>query len=39
MTLYSDFMQAEPQQDPTDGGRNCDFCKWEMLTAEDTFGR
>ena len=25
--------------DPTDNGRNCDFCKWEALTASDTFGR
>ena len=32
-------MQAESQQDPTEGGRNCDFCQWESLTAEDTFGR
>ena len=33
------FVQAVSQQDPTDGGRNCDFCQWESLTAEDTFGR
>ncbi len=26
--------------DPTEGGRTCDFCKWERLTAEDdSFGR
>ena len=32
-------VQAEAQQDPTEGGRNCDFCQWQSLTAEDTFGR
>ena len=32
-------MQAEAQQDPTEGGQNCDFCQWQSLTAEDTFGR
>lgn len=26
-------------QDPTEGGKRCDFCKWESLTAADTFGR
>lgn len=25
--------------DPTDGGASCDFCRWETLTAEDSFGR
>ncbi|KAG2422558.1 hypothetical protein HXX76_015938 [Chlamydomonas incerta] len=25
--------------DPTDGGRRCDFCNWQQLTAEDTWGR
>ncbi|GLI67736.1 hypothetical protein VaNZ11_011938 [Volvox africanus] len=25
--------------DPTDGGRKCDFCNWQTLTAEDTWGR
>jgi hypothetical protein len=26
-------------QDPTQGGLKCDFCQWELLTAEDEFGR
>ena len=25
--------------DSTEDGKNCDFCKWEVLTATDTFGR
>ncbi|KXZ43867.1 hypothetical protein GPECTOR_78g55 [Gonium pectorale] len=25
--------------DPTDGGKRCDFCAWQMLTAEDAWGR
>lgn len=25
--------------DPTDGGRTCDFCRWQQLTAADTWGR
>ncbi|GFR50092.1 hypothetical protein Agub_g12237 [Astrephomene gubernaculifera] len=25
--------------DPTEGGRNCDFCNWRQLTAEDEWGR
>ncbi|PNH05460.1 hypothetical protein TSOC_008285, partial [Tetrabaena socialis] len=25
--------------DPTDGGRRCDFCRWQELTAEDSWGR
>ncbi|GAX74398.1 hypothetical protein CEUSTIGMA_g1846.t1 [Chlamydomonas eustigma] len=25
--------------DTTNGGQNCDFCKWREMTAQDTFGR
>ena len=25
--------------DTTDNGEKCDFCKWKLMTAEDTFGR
>eukprot|EP00195_Chlamydomonas_chlamydogama_P000502 CAMPEP_0202919522 /NCGR_PEP_ID=MMETSP1392-20130828/76056_1 /ASSEMBLY_ACC=CAM_ASM_000868 /TAXON_ID=225041 /ORGANISM="Chlamydomonas chlamydogama, Strain SAG 11-48b" /LENGTH=480 /DNA_ID=CAMNT_0049612915 /DNA_START=177 /DNA_END=1620 /DNA_ORIENTATION=+ len=30
---------ADKPADPTKGGLNCDFCNWQELTAEDTFGR
>lgn len=30
--------EAEPE-DPTAGGRGCDFCDARTLTAEDVFGR
>ena len=26
-------------EDPTDSGATCDFCRWQTMTAEDTFGR
>lgn len=35
-TFASDS-QALP--DSTDNGAKCDFCKWETLTAMDSFGR
>ena len=25
---------AHHAHDPTEGGRNCDFCKWQQLTAQ-----
>ncbi len=25
--------------DSTENGKNCDFCRWDILTAADTFGR
>jgi hypothetical protein len=25
--------------DSTEGGKNCDFCRWQTMTAADTFGR
>eukprot|EP00884_Botryococcus_braunii_P021830 jgi/Botrbrau1/8330/Bobra.0081s0019.1 len=30
---------VQPLKDPTNDGANCDFCKWGIYTAEDTFGR
>ncbi len=33
------FTQEPALADPTDGGRTCDFCRWQTLTAVDVFGR
>ena len=30
---------AAELEDPTDGGATCDFCRWQTMTAEDSFGR
>lgn len=46
-TWFNEARTKKPQSfvhdgeiaDPTDGGKNCDFCKWDTLTAEDSFGR
>lgn len=38
-TFVKSAGEASAPLDPTDGGKRCDFCSWQRLTASDTWGR